>query len=243
MGIGQRFLQKLRFRQFSSERTPEEDREVATTPTSEVAPTASPKRSRLRKIFGKQAKSSQEVEAPDRVPVEDVPVESVERELETTRRGATIRKRFRQFATNAKLEDIQQILAKLPAMRRGEIQKIWPKVEALAKMLRDPKAAWKSKAIAIGALAYLISPFDAIPDIIPVAGLLDDAAVILAVVATLAQELDRYFAKTAQRGIDVAQERADVEIRKYNRIVRITLLGGIGFAILTIVVNYALKQM
>ena len=84
---------------------------------------------------------------------------------------------------------------------------------------------------------------DAVPDVIPIAGLVDDAAVILAVVATLAQELDRYVAKTAQRSIDIAQERADVEIRKYNRIVRITLLGGIGFAVLTIAVNYALKQM
>ena len=38
---------------------------------------------------------------------------------------------------------------------------------------------FRSKAIIIGALGYLISPLDIIPDAIPIAGLGDDLAVLL----------------------------------------------------------------
>ena len=45
--------------------------------------------------------------------------------------------------------------------------------------LQSDKIAVKDKAIIIGALGYLISPLDVIPDAIPIAGLGDDMAVLL----------------------------------------------------------------
>lgn len=45
--------------------------------------------------------------------------------------------------------------------------------------LQSDNVSLKEKAIIIGALGYLISPLDIIPDAIPIAGLGDDLAVLL----------------------------------------------------------------
>lgn len=45
--------------------------------------------------------------------------------------------------------------------------------------LESDNVSLKDKAIIIGALGYLISPLDIIPDAIPIAGLGDDLAVLL----------------------------------------------------------------
>ena len=45
--------------------------------------------------------------------------------------------------------------------------------------LESDKVSYKDKAIIIGALGYLISPIDVIPDAIPIAGLGDDLAVLI----------------------------------------------------------------
>lgn len=45
--------------------------------------------------------------------------------------------------------------------------------------LQSDKVSKSDKAIIIGALGYMISPIDVIPDAIPIAGLTDDLAVLL----------------------------------------------------------------
>ena len=45
--------------------------------------------------------------------------------------------------------------------------------------LQSDKVSVKDKAIIIGALGYLISPLDVVPDAIPIAGLGDDLAVLV----------------------------------------------------------------
>lgn len=45
--------------------------------------------------------------------------------------------------------------------------------------LQNDKVSIKDKAIIVGALGYLISPLDVIPDAIPIIGLGDDLAVLL----------------------------------------------------------------
>ena len=44
--------------------------------------------------------------------------------------------------------------------------------------LQSDKVSKKDKAIIIGALGYMISPLDVIPDAIPIVGLTDDCAVL-----------------------------------------------------------------
>lgn len=45
--------------------------------------------------------------------------------------------------------------------------------------LESDKVSVKDKAMIVGALGYLISPIDVIPDAIPIAGLSDDLAVLI----------------------------------------------------------------
>ncbi len=100
--------------------------------------------------------------------------------------------RLNQYSSGAAQNDVDRIQSNLGGMNRGAIAKMWGNVQSLWAMARDPSAAWTSKAIAIGALIYLVSPVDAVPDILPIVGLTDDAGVILAAVGSLCHELAKY---------------------------------------------------
>jgi uncharacterized membrane protein YkvA (DUF1232 family) len=56
---------------------------------------------------------------------------------------------------------------------------------ALYYLIRDPKMNLGVKATAVLAILYFISPVDAIPDFIPVTGMLDDATVIASALTIL----------------------------------------------------------
>ena len=51
--------------------------------------------------------------------------------------------------------------------------------------LQSDKVSIKDKAIIVGALGYLVSPLDVIPDAIPIVGLGDDLAVLLYVISKI----------------------------------------------------------
>lgn len=75
---------------------------------------------------------------------------------------------------------------------RGPIREIWDtKIVPMKCLAFDPGADWQSRAIAIGALIYLISPIDAVPDALP-GGLLDDVAVILVAAKQIVDVLRKY---------------------------------------------------
>ena len=97
-----------------------------------------------------------------------------------------------KYTGKAKAEDVKRISEKISSMKKGPVGKIWSSVTSLYKMARDPEVPWQFKAVAVGALVYLISPIDAVPDLLPLVGLLDDVAVITAAVASLGGGLLKY---------------------------------------------------
>ena len=152
---------------------------------------------------------------------------------------------FDRMVRNAKEEQIPKIRAKLGNMKRGAITEVWPKVQALWALAKDPKADWKPKAYAIGALVYLISPLDAIPDVIPFAGLIDDAGVILFAVRKIRPQLQPYMDDLVERGKKKIREGVEefiapigeAEVRSHGKMVKLSLLGAIGISVIAIALN------
>ena len=77
-----------------------------------------------------------------------------------------------RFTKNGFVEKISRI-----ARRAGS--KLVYAALLLYYTLESDKISLKDKVIIIGALGYLISPLDVIPDAIPIAGLGDDLAVLI----------------------------------------------------------------
>lgn len=68
--------------------------------------------------------------------------------------------------------------------------------------LQSEKISIKDKAIIIGALGYLISPLDVVPDAIPIVGLGDDLAVLLYVLKTVWTDVDPELKNRAKKKLN-----------------------------------------
>src|SRR5438093_5450234 len=88
------------------------------------------------------------------------------------------------FALGRK-EDARELLAFIPDC-----------VILVKRLLGDPRVPRRAKVILVALVGYLAMPFDLVPDFIPVAGQLDDAILVAAVLA--------YIVRTAGR--DVVEE-------------------------------------
>lgn len=76
-------------------------------------------------------------------------------------------------------------------MKKGPVKKVWAKVLSLWEVVKNPNVGKAQKAIAIGALIYLITPIDAVPDILPAVGLTDDVGIITFAVTQLASLIEK----------------------------------------------------
>ncbi|PZR30643.1 YkvA family protein [Caulobacter segnis] len=85
-----------------------------------------------------------------------------------------------------------------------KIRKVAAKVPFAADALsvwwcaRDPETPTAAKGMMLAALAYFVLPTDALPDILPVIGFTDDAAVFAALMAILGRTLKPRHKEAAQ---------------------------------------------
>ena len=82
--------------------------------------------------------------------------------------------------------------------------------------LQSDKISVKDKAIILGALGYLISPLDVVPDAIPIVGLGDDLAVLVYVLKLVWTDIDPEVQErisgareNLNEGVDKAKEMLD----------------------------------
>jgi uncharacterized membrane protein YkvA (DUF1232 family) len=66
------------------------------------------------------------------------------------------------------------------------------RLKHLPGYLTDPSVSVLKKLALVLGVVYILSPVDAIPDVIPVVGWLDDIGVMGLLVSWLLRELDRY---------------------------------------------------
>jgi uncharacterized membrane protein YkvA (DUF1232 family) len=117
------------------------------------------------------------------------------------------------------LQALDPSRALIPAVVRLNEQRVargfWPKIRKVAARVpfaADALAIWycardadtprSAKALMMAALAYFVLPVDAIPDVMPVIGFTDDAAVFAAVLALVGRHLKPHHKAEAKAVLD-----------------------------------------
>jgi uncharacterized membrane protein YkvA (DUF1232 family) len=97
-----------------------------------------------------------------------------------------------EMETNQRIQYVEENLwAKLE--KTGKKISFAKDIYALVNYMRDSYVPWYRKAIIVAGLIYFISPIDAIPDLAPLVGYLDDMGVIAAVLRYMGSELTPYY--------------------------------------------------
>ena len=110
---------------------------------------------------------------------------------------------FAQRAENVTEKDVKDVLDKQRktediVRRTGALRRYWEDVKTFFSMVKDyaggayREVPFGTIAAIVAALAYVLSPIDAIPDFIPVVGYLDDAAVLALCLKLVGGDVDDY---------------------------------------------------
>ncbi|HYE08999.1 MAG TPA: YkvA family protein [Patescibacteria group bacterium] len=102
---------------------------------------------------------------------------------------------------NEKINDaIKKIKSNKKVLKNKQFSGVIELIEDLIRIIMDPNADIKVKAIIAAAFLYLFSPIDMIPDIIPGVGYLDDIVIVLIAANMIAKIDDSYrLLKTKRR--------------------------------------------
>ncbi|MCP3028036.1 YkvA family protein [Halobacillus sp. A5] len=110
-----------------------------------------------------------------------------------------LKKRARKLIQNPdRTKDIIQQARDKSFKNEGPLSEVWHELQLMFNMVRDwirgeYQHAPKGSIIAIlGGILYLLMPFDAIPDFIPVAGLIDDVYILNLVIKQVRSDIDDY---------------------------------------------------
>ncbi len=119
-------------------------------------------------------------------------------------------------ASDADIEDvmgkksaIEKLMKKL-GTRIEDVKLLWSMLVDYKKG-RYPNVSWKLIASIVCFFAYLLNPFYVIPDVFPILGFTDDAAVLGLVLAAFTSDIDAYKAwLVANPNPDTIKEKKDV---------------------------------
>ena len=95
---------------------------------------------------------------------------------------------------------LEDAVGKISVIPRGPFTDTWPYLMAMIRLIRDYHRAEyrdiseQNLRIIIAAILYFVSPFDVIPDWVPVLGHIDDAFVIALALKSVRLDLDTFMA-------------------------------------------------
>jgi uncharacterized membrane protein YkvA (DUF1232 family) len=95
---------------------------------------------------------------------------------------------------------VQDAVGKINIIPRGPFGETWPYLLAMIRVVRDYlRAEYRDMPapkllIIIAAIIYFVSPFDVIPDWVPVLGHIDDAFVVSLALKSVRADLDTFMA-------------------------------------------------
>ena len=95
--------------------------------------------------------------------------------------------------------------------KKGPLTEMWKSLNALFRLLQAyihhdyTRIPWGSIVLVVVAFLYFVSPFDLIPDWIPLAGFVDDAAVIGFVLKQINTDLEQFLQwEAVKKSLDAA---------------------------------------
>jgi len=95
---------------------------------------------------------------------------------------------------------VEDAVGKIAVIPRGPFAETWPYLMAMIRLIRDyHRAEYRDISepnllTIIAAILYFVSPFDVIPDWVPVLGHIDDAFVISLALKSVRGDLDTFMA-------------------------------------------------
>jgi uncharacterized membrane protein YkvA (DUF1232 family) len=95
---------------------------------------------------------------------------------------------------------VEDAIGKIGVIPRGPFAETWPYLMAMIRLIRDfHRAEYRDISeqnlqIIIAAILYFVSPFDVIPDWVPVLGHIDDAFVVSLALKSVRLDLDTFMA-------------------------------------------------
>lgn len=95
--------------------------------------------------------------------------------------------------TEREEKELAEKLDKKVKANRRSVFKILGHLKALKKYMLDKNVKWIRKSIVVAAILYFITPIDAVPDIAPLIGFLDDFGVIAWTIRFLGREIKDYY--------------------------------------------------
>jgi uncharacterized membrane protein YkvA (DUF1232 family) len=96
------------------------------------------------------------------------------------------------------------LVRRVRGARRASALSMLANPRALYRLLTDAEGPWSAKIVFLLAVAYVVFPVDAIPDVIPILGWLDDVGVVGAALAFLGRSAAEHEAARTARASQAA---------------------------------------